>query len=105
MRTRFDQMTLNALGLDRQETIDHVRKNKPTYVQFEQWVRERIGKIDPEAIRKHNEAVRTYNHSDELSSSMRDACGIDDHSVKDAATLNKLEDLHAFRQSVTGQSS
>ncbi|HET7814530.1 MAG TPA: hypothetical protein VFL13_09165, partial [Candidatus Baltobacteraceae bacterium] len=75
---------------------------KPTYVQFEQWVRERIGKIDPEAIRKHNEAVKSYNHSDEHSSNVRSACGIDDASVKDAVTLNKLEDLHAFHSSVTG---
>ena len=31
----FDAMTLNALGLDRQKTIDFVRKSKPTYMQFE----------------------------------------------------------------------
>lgn len=102
----FDQMTLNALKLDRQETIDYVRKNKPTYVQFEQWVLERSGgKIDPEAIRQHNDAVRGYNHSDELSSSMRQACGLNDESLKDAVTLNKLEDLHAFHQHVTGSGS
>ena len=34
----FDGMTLSALGLDRQKTIDFVRQSRPTYMEFEEWV-------------------------------------------------------------------
>jgi hypothetical protein len=100
----FDQMTLSALNLDRQRTIDYVRANKPTYMQFERWVIEQNdGSISPDAIRKHNEAIRSYCHSDELASSMRGASGIADASITDAVTLNKVEDLDEFHKQVTGR--
>ncbi len=95
----FDQMTLGAMNLDREKTIEYVRKNKPTYVQFERWVVEQNGgKIDPERIRKHNEAVRAYNHNTEMASQMRSSCGLIDEMVSDAVTLNKLEDLDEFHR-------
>jgi hypothetical protein len=90
----FDQMTLNALGLDRDETIAYVRDNRPTYLQFEQWVIQKNGgNISQDRIDKHNAAIRGYNHSDELAGQMREASGLKDPSKKDAVTLNSLEDL------------
>lgn len=98
----FDQMTLTALNLDRQRTIDYVRANKPTYMQFEQWVvAQNGGSISPEAIRKHNDAIKAYCHSDELASGMRSASGIADSSISDAVTLNKIEDLDELHRQVT----
>jgi hypothetical protein len=88
----FDAMTLSALGLDRQKTIDFVRQNNPTYMQFEEWVVAN-GKTDKGTIDKHNAAIRGYNHSDELAAEMRQAAGIKDASIKDAVTLNTIEDL------------
>lgn len=99
--TGFDQMTLTNLNLDRSKTIDYIRTRKPTYMQFERWVVEQNGgKIDPQTVQKHNDAIRTYNHSDELASKMRSACGLDDANVKDAVTLNNLEDLDSLHQQV-----
>ena len=34
----FDAMTLSALGLDRDKTIEFVRTAKPRYMEFEKWV-------------------------------------------------------------------
>lgn len=101
----FDQMTLTAMNLDREKTIDYVRKNKPTYMQFERYVIEQNGgKIDPERIRKHNEAVRGYCHADQLAGDMRKASGVQDETISDAVTLNKLEDLDELhRQLTTGR--
>ncbi len=99
----FDQMTLSALGLDRQKTIDYVKQQKPTYLQFERWVIEQNGgRLDSAKIRAHNDAVRGYNHSDELAGTMRKASGLNDENVKDAVTLNKLEDLDELHRQVTG---
>lgn len=98
----FDQMTISDLNLDRQKVMEFVKNTKPTYIQFEEWViQQNGGKVDADAIRKHNEAVRGYNHSDELASNMRKSSGVKDENIKDAVTLNKLEDLDEFHQQVT----
>ena len=97
----FDGMTLAALNLDRDKTIEYVRTSHPTYMQFEEWVlQQNGGKIDKAAIEKHNAAVRGYHHADDLASSMRKASGIKDESVKDAVRLNTVEDLDEFHRSL-----
>lgn len=90
----FDQMTLTGLGLDRQKTIDFVKGSKPKYIAFEEWViAQNGGSISPDTIKKHNDAIRGYNHSDELAAKMRAASGIKNPAIKDAVTLNTIEDL------------
>jgi hypothetical protein len=90
--TGFDAMTLGALGLDRQKTIDFIRQNKPTYMEFEEWVAAN-GKTDEETIGWHNAAIRGYNHSDDLAKQMRDSSKVKNSSIKDAVSLNTIEDL------------
>ncbi len=99
----FDGMTLSALNLDRGKTIEYVRTHRPTYMQFEEWVvAQNGGKIDKASIEKHNAAVRGYHHSDELAAKMRVASGIKDGGIKDAVTLNTIEDLDEIHRHVTG---
>src|ERR1700734_2337487 len=98
----FDAMTLAALGLDRQKTIDFVRQNKPRYAEFEEWGG-RNGKTDKATIEKHNAAIRGYNHADEKARAMREAAGIKDASAKDAVTLNTVEDLDEIYQQIVGE--
>ncbi len=97
--TGFDAMTLSALGLDRAKTIEYVRRNKPTYMEFEEWVVAN-GKVDATTIERHNEALSGYNHSDELAHKMRGASKVKSASVKDAVTLNTLEDLDEIHRQV-----
>jgi hypothetical protein len=95
----FDAMTLNALGLDRQKTIDFIRQGRPTYMEFEEWVVAN-GKADKSAIERHNVAIRGYNHGDELAQTMRENSKIRDAAVRDAVTLNTVEDLDDIHQRV-----
>lgn len=88
----FDAMTLSALGLDREKTIEFIRRNKPTYMEFEEWVVAN-GKTDKDAVDRHNAAIRGYNHADDLAQKMRDTSKIKNASIKDAVTLNTIEDL------------
>jgi hypothetical protein len=98
----FDAMTIAALGLDRDATIAFVKESKPTYLQFEAYVIEKNGgSVPAEAIAKHNAAILGYNHSDELAAKMRAASGLKDESVKDAVTLNTLEDLDEIHAQAT----
>lgn len=90
----FDQMTMDALNLNREAVIAFVRERKPTYLQFEEYVIEKNGgHVPAEAIKAHNAAVLGYNHSDELAAKMRAASGLKNDAIKDAVTLNMLEDL------------
>jgi hypothetical protein len=88
----FDAMTLEALGLDRQKTIDFIRQNRPSYMEFEEWVVAN-GKTDKERVDRHNAAIRGYNHSDDLAHQMRGSSKIKNASIKDAVSLNTIEDL------------
>jgi hypothetical protein len=98
----FDQMTLNALGLDREKTMDFIKRNRPKYIAFEEWVLEQNGgSISLERIKKHNDAIRAYDHADDLAAKMREASGIKDGTIADAVTLNTIEDLDDVHAQVT----
>ena len=58
-------MTLDALGLEEQAVRDYIRQSKPTYPQFEAWVKKNAKSLNSDAVEKHNAAVRGYNHDDE----------------------------------------
>lgn len=88
----FDAMTLDALGLDRQRTLDFIRQHRPTYMEFEEWVVAN-GKTDKDTIERHNAAIRGYNHGDEKAKEMRRSSKIKHEHVRDAVTLNTMEDL------------
>ena len=89
----FDQMTISDLGLEREKVIEFVKTSKPTYVQFEAWVKAN-GKTDAETIKKHNDAVKGYIHGDDTVKRIQSDIGLVGSPVKDAVTLNILEDLH-----------
>ena len=88
----FDEMTINGLGLHKDRVVEYVKASKPTYVQFEEWVVAN-GKTDKATIEQLNAAIRGYHHSDELAQKMRGSSKVKDSSIKDAVTLNTIEDL------------
>src|SRR3954464_13349672 len=98
----YDAMTCAALGLDEQAVKDYIRQNKPSYTQFEDWVKKNAKSLTPEAIEKHNAAVRGYIHDDETRKRITDGCGIADDAstAKDAVNLNNLDDWQEFHQAV-----
>jgi hypothetical protein len=98
----FDAMTLAVLGVDEQAVKDYVKQNKPTYPEFEAWVKKNAKSLTREAIEKHNAAVRGYNHDHGTRQGILGACGVaDDASTpKDAVSLNNLDDWYEFHQAV-----
>jgi hypothetical protein len=98
----FDAMTLAALGLEEQAVRNYIKHNKPTYPDFETWVKKNAKSLNRDAIEKHNAAVRGYNHDDETRKGILGTCGIaDDTSApKDAVNLNNLDDWYEFHQAV-----
>src|SRR5262252_3072642 len=82
----YDAMTCAALGLEEQAVKDFIKKNKPTYPEFEAWVKKNAKTLDKQSIEKHNAAVRGYNHDDETRKGILASCKIpeDASAFKDA---------------------
>jgi hypothetical protein len=95
----YDQMTLDALGIDRQAFLDYIKAEKPTYVQCEAWCAAN-GTIEADKIAAHNAAVDGYIHDDATRAEILASVGReDDGSIKDAVNLNNLDDWQGFHQS------
>jgi Domain of unknown function (DUF5069) len=98
----FDALTCATLGLDEQAVKEYIRQKKPSYPEFERWVKQNAKSLTPQAVEKHNAAVRGYNHEDATRKGILEECGIpDDASApKDAVNLNNLDDWYEFHQAV-----
>ena len=97
----YDQMVIDGLGLNRQAVIDFVKNSKPTYPQFEAWVKKNGTKMDKGSIEKLNAAIRGYIHDDATRKSILGANGLPDDGTapKDAVNLNNLDDWKEFHAS------
>jgi hypothetical protein len=95
----FDQMVIEGLNLDRDALVSFIAEKRPTYPQFEQWVREQPGaRIDKASIEKLNEAISSYNHDDATRRTVLGAAGLadDEKAPRDAVNLNNLDDWTEF---------
>ncbi len=101
----FDQMTLDALGIERDAFLAYIKETKPSYTQCEQWILDQKGgSLDSSAIDAHNAAVVGYNHDDATRGAILAAVGIaDTGAILDAVNLNNLEDWQDFySQEISG---
>jgi hypothetical protein len=99
----YDQMVIDALGLNRDAVIDYIKSQKPTYPQFETWVRQQAGvKLDKPTVEKLNASIRGYIHDDATRKSVLGASGIPDdaNAPRDAVNLNNLDDWKEFHEAV-----
>ena len=99
--TGYDQMVIDGLGLKREAVIDFIKSKRPTYPEFEAWIRSQPGvKLDQASIEKLNSAIRGYNHADETRKSILSANGIPDDAKapRDAVNLNNLDDWKEIHQ-------
>ena len=94
----YDQMVLDGLGLDRQKTLDYIKNDRPSYPQFEAWVKKQPGvKLDKANVEKLNSSIRGYNHDDATRKGILSANKINDEGAcKDAVNLNNLDDWNEF---------
>ncbi len=98
----YDQMVIDGLGLQRDAVLSYIKTSKPTYCEFEAWVKKHGTKLDKGSIEKLNSAIRGYIHDDETRKSILGANGLaDDASAcKDAVNLNNLDDWKEFHAAV-----
>ena len=91
-------MTLDALGLDKDATLDYIKSSKPSYFEFEAWVKSNMN-ADAD-VDAHNAAVTGYIHDDGTRSEVFGAAGLSDDSCshRDAVNLNNADDWTIFHQ-------
>ena len=95
----FDQMVLDGLGLKADAVKKFVSEKKPTYSEFEAWVKSQPGvKLDRNSVHRLNQSILNYHHDEGLSKEIRSSTGYkEDGSVTSSATeLNALDDWQAF---------
>ena len=98
----YDQMVLDALDINREEFLAFVASKKPTYPETEAWIREKCGGAPDEgAVSKLNAAIAGYLHDDSTRSEILDDCRVRDsgETVRDAISLNNLDDWNVFHRS------
>ena len=98
----YDSMVLAALHLD-EAAVHAFIKTKPSYPQFEAWIKQQPGvKLDKATVYKNNAAILGYIHSDETRRAILEANGIpDDGSVRPGAVdLNNIDDWGTFHKEV-----
>ena len=100
----YDQMVLDALGLDRETTLKFLTEKLPSYPEFEAWIlKQKGGKLNAADVSKLNDAIRGYHHKNEVRKSILNAAGIPDNgSILDAVNLNNLDDWTEFHASLKG---
>lgn len=99
----YDQMVIDGLGLNRDAVLNFIKSSKPTYPQFEAWIKKQPGaKLDKASIEKLNAAIRGYNHDDATRKGILSANGLPDDAsaFKDAVNLNNLDDWKEFHDAV-----
>ncbi len=99
----YDQMVLDGLGLDRQKTLDYLKASRPSYTQFEGWIKQQPGvKLDKGNIEKLNGSIRGYIHDDATRKSVCGAAGLPDdaNAPRDAVNLNNIDDWTEFHTAV-----
>jgi hypothetical protein len=95
-------MVLAALNISESAASEFI-KTKPSYTQFEAWIRTQPGvKLDNATIYKSNAAILGYIHDDATRRSILSSCGLsDDGSVNPGAVdLNNLDDWATFHREV-----
>lgn len=98
----YDQMVIDGLGLQRDTVLDYIKTSKPTYCQFEAWVKKNGTKTDKASIEKLNSAIKGYIHDDATRKGILTANGLPDDpsACKDAVNLNNLDDWKEFHDAV-----
>lgn len=96
----YDSMVIDALGLNADSVRSFITESKPTYPQFEAWVKAQDGvRLDESTISALNDSITGYVHDDATRQSILSASGLSDGDPKDAINLNLLDDWLEFHAS------
>ena len=90
----LDAKVLKLLNLDREQTVNYLKSNHPSYSEFETWVQAQAGvSLNQKEIQDWNHYLNNRVHLDEKRKSILDYLGLpDDGTMTSAVVLNHVED-------------
>ena len=96
----YDSMVIDGLGLNKEAVVGYIQSQRPTYPQFESWVKQNGTKLDKASIHRLNAAIAGYVHDTDTKKSILGDNGIanDGTAPVDAINLNNLDDWFCFHQ-------
>ena len=97
----YDSMVCAALNLNPDSVKSFIASSRPTYPQFEAWIKQQPGvKLDKATLYKNNVAIMGYIHADETRAGILSASGITDESSVNpgAVDLNNIDDWFELHQ-------
>lgn len=97
----LDMWFCEAVGLDIDAAIAHIRSALPPYVAFEGWAGGRAAHVAPAEIAAHNAALATRQKPEEVAARERALLGIADPGYRPSMELNDLVDWHALHAQIT----
>ena len=72
----YDQMVIDGLGLKADAVKKFISEKRPTYGQFEAWVKSQPGaKVDRNSVHRLNQSILNYHHGEDLAKQLRAATG------------------------------
>lgn len=95
----FDSMVIAGLGLTADAVRKFISEKRPSYGEFEQWVKGQPGvKLDRASVYKLNQSILNYHHDEDTRKDVIKTAGYaDDGTVSGSAVeLNALDDWSAF---------
>lgn len=97
----YDMMVITGLGLNADAVRKFITDSKPTYPQFEAWIRSQPGvNLSKGNIHKLNVSIAGYIHTDDVRKGILAANNLPDNGsvLPDAINLNNLDDWFEFHQ-------
>jgi hypothetical protein len=86
-----NQTVIDGLGLDADATLAYLA-TRPSYMQFEAWVREHAGKLDAAAIAAVNADIDAQQKPVDNAAKARAFVGLGDANERGSSLLNALDD-------------
>ncbi len=99
----LDGVLLETLGLEYERTTAFIAETQPSYLEFENWVRENAlpERITPEAIKAFNDKFLTLPKPEPERTEMLKRVGLPvDDSLWLASDLNDQDDWHGFHEAL-----
>jgi hypothetical protein len=97
----LDEQLADTIGMDLGASVRYTNAELPTYLRYEQWVREHATKLDPATLAAWNERMRTREKPAPLAAGERAILGITDESERRGVLLNDLIDWHLWHEEIT----
>ena len=93
IRPGFDFMVLEGLKLEPDTVRDYIVENRPTYLQFEDWIRSQARvDLSPENVARVNVIVVERQKAGESRARMLKELGLpEDCGISDSIMMNNLE--------------